>query len=348
MLIIHFVPKYTKAIPSSLIAIIIMTIIAVVLNRFGIHLQNVQDFAGMEISGGFPRFHLPMVPINLETLRIIFPYAIIGGLVGLAEAVLTLQVIDEMTNTRGRTNKEIMAQGIANLVNGFFGGMGGDAMIGQSIINVKSGGRSRISGLVAASALMFFIMFGSAFINVIPLAGLVGVMFMVVVGTFKWESLRYKNKVPTQDILVIVIVSLITIFADLATAVIVGVIVSALIFAWEKGKVIYANVEETDSGEKMYKINGTIFFGSVLNFKDIFDFENDPDTVVLDLKYAKVSDYSAVEAISSITKRYAEQGKTFKIVRLSDDCKKLFRNADVLASVHIDDADTNLIEFPYV
>ena len=221
-------------------------------------------------------------------------------------------------------------------------------MIGQSIINIKSGGRSRISGLVAASALMFFIMFGSAFINVIPLAGLVGVMFMVVVGTFKWESLRYKNKVPTQDILVIVIVSLITIFADLATAVIVGVIVSALIFAWEKGKVIYANVEETDSGEKMYKINGTIFFGSVLNFKDIFDFENDPDTVVLDLKYAKVSDYSAVEAISSITKRYAEQGKTFKIVRLSDDCKKLFRNADVLASVHIDDADTNLIEFPYV
>ncbi|GEK88680.1 sulfate permease, SulP family [Alkalibacterium putridalgicola] len=348
MLIIHFVPKLTKAIPSSLIAIIIMTVIAVAMSRNGIHLQNVQDFAGMEISGGFPRFHLPMVPINLETLRIIFPYAVIGGLVGLAEAVLTLQVIDEMTNTRGRTNKEIVAQGIANLVNGFFGGMGGDAMIGQSIINIKSGGRSRISGLVAASALMFFIMFGSAFINAIPLAGLVGVMFMVVIGTFKWESLRYKNKVPAQDILVIVVVSLITIFADLATAVIVGVVVSALIFAWEKGKVIYANVEETEAGEKMYKINGTIFFGSVLNFKDIFDFDNDPDDVVLDLKYAKVSDYSAVEAISSITKRYAEQGKTFRIVRLSDDCKKLFRNADVLASVHIDDVDTDLIEFPYV
>lgn len=325
-----------------------MTIIAVVMSRNGIHLQNVQDFAGMEISGGLPRFHIPMVPINLETLSIIFPYAIVGGLVGLAEAVLTLQVIDEMTNTRGRTNKEIVAQGLGNIFNGFFGGMGGDAMIGQSIINIKSGGRSRISGLVAASALMFFIMFGSVFINAIPLAGLVGVMFMVVIGTFKWESLRYKNKVPAQDILVIVIVSLITIFADLATAVIVGVIVSALIFAWEKGKMIYANIEETESGEKTYKINGTIFFGSVLNFKEIFDFDNDPDEVVLDLKYAKVSDYSAVEAISSITKRYAEQGKTFTIVRLSDECKKLFHNADVLASVNIDDIDTDLIEFPYV
>ncbi|MFO8069424.1 MAG: SulP family inorganic anion transporter [Alkalibacterium sp.] len=348
MLIIHFVPKYTKAIPSSLIAIIVMTIIAVFMTRSGIHLQNVQDFAGMEISGGLPGFHLPMVPINFETLSIIFPYAIIGGLVGLAEAVLTLQVIDEMTNTRGRTNKEIVAQGLGNIANGFFGGMGGDAMIGQSIINIKSGGRSRISGLVAAASLMFFIMFGSAFINAVPLAGLVGVMFMVVIGTFKWESLRYKNKVPAQDILVIVIVSLITIFSDLATAVIVGVIVSALIFAWEKGKVIYANVEETIPGEKTYKINGTIFFGSVLNFKDIFDFDNDPEEVILDLKYAKVSDYSAVEAISSITKRYAEQGKQFKIVRLSDDCKKLFRNADILASVNIDDLDTELIEFPYV
>lgn len=348
MLIIHFVPKYTKAIPSSLIAIIIMTIIAVGLSRSGIHLQNVQDFAGMEIRGGLPGFHIPMVPINFETLSIIFPYAVIGGLVGLTEAVLTLQVIDEMTNTRGRTNKEIVAQGMANLVNGFFGGMGGDAMIGQSIINIKSGGRSRISGLVAATSLMFFIMFGSVFINAIPLAGLVGVMFMVVVGTFKWESLRYKNKVPVQDILVIVIVSLITIFSDLATAVIVGVIVSALVFAWEKGKVIYANVEDDIPGEKTYKINGTIFFGSVLNFKDIFDYNNDPDEVILDLKYAKVSDYSAVEAISSITKRYAEQDKTFKIVRLSDDCKQLFRNADVLASVNIDDIGTELIDFPYV
>ncbi|OJF97126.1 SulP family inorganic anion transporter [Alkalibacterium sp. 20] len=348
MLIIHIVPKYTKDIPSSLIAIIIMTIFAVVMSRNGIHLQNVQDFAGMEISGVLLRFHLPMVPINLETLSIIFPYAIIGGLVGLAEAVLTLQVIDEMTNTRGRTNKEIVAQGLGNIANGFFGGMGGDAMIGQSIINIKSGGRTRISALVAAASLMFFIMFGSAFINAVPLAGLVGVMFMVVIGTFKWESLRYKNKVPAQDILVIVIVSIITIFSDLATAVIVGVIVSALIFAWEKGKVIYANVEETSTGEKTYKINGTTFFGSVLNFKDIFDFDNDPEEVILDLKYAKVSDYSAVEAISSITKRYAEQGKKFKNVRLSDDCKKFFHNADILASVNIDDLETDLIQFPYV
>lgn len=348
MLMIHFIPKFTKAIPSSLIAIVVMTIIAVVLGANGIHLQNVQDFAGMEIVGGLPGFHIPQVPLNLETLSIITPYAVIGGLVGLTEAVLTLQVIDEMTNTRGRTNKEIIAQGLANTVNGLFGGMGGDAMIGQSIINIKSGGRHRLSGIVAASALMLFIMFGSGFINAIPLAGLVGVMFMVVVGTFKWESLRYKGKVPAQDILVVIVVSAITIFADLATAVISGVIVSALIFAWEKGKVIYANVEETDVGEKTYKINGTLFFGSVLNFKELFDVSNDPDKVILDLKYAKVSDYSAVEAISSVTKRYEDAGKTFKIVRLSEECKRMFHNADAFTSVIIDEEETEIIEYPYV
>ncbi|WP_208559199.1 SulP family inorganic anion transporter [Marinilactibacillus kalidii] len=348
MAIIHFVPKFTKAIPSSLIAIIVMTVIAVVLGNNGIHLRNVQDFAGMEIAGGLPGFHIPQVPLNFETLSIIFPYAVIGGLVGLTEAVLTLQVLDEMTNTRGRTNKEIIAQGLANTVNGFFGGMGGDAMIGQSIINVKSGGRHRLSGLVAASALMFFIMFGSSFINAIPLAGLVGVMFMVVVGTFKWESLRYRGKVPAQDILVVIIVSVITIFADLATAVISGVVVSALIFAWEKGKVIYANVEETNGEEKTYKINGTLFFGSVLNFKELFDVHNDPNEVILDLKYAKVTDYSAVEAISSITKRYEEAGKTFKIVRLSDECKRMFHNANAFTSVIIDEGEDEIIEYPYV
>ncbi|WP_080145617.1 SulP family inorganic anion transporter [Marinilactibacillus piezotolerans] len=348
MAIIHIVPKFTKAVPSSLIAIIVMTIIAVVLGNSGIHLRNVQDFAGMEIAGGLPGFHIPQVPLNFETLSIIFPYALIGGLVGLTEAVLTLQVLDEMTNTRGRTNKEIIAQGLANTVNGFLGGMGGDAMIGQSIINIKSGGRHRMSGLVAASALMIFIMFGSAFINAIPLAGLVGVMFMVVVSTFKWESLRYKGKVPAQDILVIIVVSLITIFADLASAVIAGVVVSALIFAWEKGKVIYANEEESATGEKTYKINGTVFFGSVLNFKELFNVEEDPDTVVLDLKYAKVTDYSAVEAISSITKRYEDAGKTFRIVRLSEDCKRLFHNANAFTSVVIDEGEDEVIEYPYV
>lgn len=348
MLMIHFIPKFTKAIPSSLVAIVVMTIIAVILGSYGIHLQNVQDFADMEIVGGLPEFHIPQVPLNIQTLSIITPYAVIGGLVGLTEAVLTLQVLDEMTNTRGRTNKEIIAQGLANTVNGFFGGMGGDAMIGQSIINIKSGGRHRLSGIVAASALMFFIMFGSGFINAIPLAGLVGVMFMVVVGTFKWESLRYKGKVPAQDILVVIVVSAITIFADLATAVIAGVIVSALIFAWEKGKVIYANVEETNAGEKTYKINGTLFFGSVLNFKELFDVDNDPDKVILDLKYAKVSDYSAVESISSITKRYEDAGKTFKIVRLSEDCKRMFHNANAFTSVVIDEAEAEIIEYPYV
>lgn len=254
-----------------------------------------------------------------------------------------------MTDTRGKTNKECIAQGLANTVNGFFGGMGGDAMIGQSIINVKSGGRTRLSGIVAAVSLMLFIMFRSGFINAIPLAGLVGVMFMVVVGTFKWQSLKYGNKIPKQDMLVIIVVTGATVMTDLVTAVIIGVILSVLMFAWEKGKVIYVNVElDEETGVKIYKINGSIFFGSVLNFKDLFDINNDPDRIIIDFKYAKVTDYSAIEAINSIAEKYAAQGKEVTLIRLSEDGRRLFKNAATITSVKIDETFNTPSLHPYV
>lgn len=336
MAIIYFLPRFTKAIPSSLAAIIILSIIAVLLDRNGYHLQTVKDFAGMTIKGGLPSFHIPQVPLNIETFRIITPYAVIAALVGLTEAVLTLRVIDEMTNTKGKTNQECVAQGLANVVNGFFGGMGGDAMIGQSIINVKSGGRSRVSGFVAAFSLLFFIMFGSAVINVIPLAALVGVMFMVVVGTFEWESLRYFNKIPVEDIIVIIAVSVVTIFADLASAVILGVVLSTMAFAWKKGKEISADTDVQADGSKIYKIKGSIFFGSVLDFKDFFDTVTDPEIVYIDFKQAKVMDYSGIEAVDSIVEKYDLAGKTVKIVNLSGSSRKMFEDAKDITKLKID------------
>lgn len=350
MAIIHFFPKLTRAIPASLVAILTMTAFSVFLSRSGIHsLQTVQDFAGMELKGGFPAFHIPQVTLSLQAVQIILPYAVIGALVGLTEAVLTLRVIDEMTDTRGRTNREFFAQGFANVVNGFFGGMGGDAMIGQSIINIKSGGRTRLSGLVAASSLMLFLMFGSAFVNAIPLAGLVGVMFMVVIGTFKWESLRYGGKIPKNDLIVVIAVTAVTVYKDLATAVILGVVLAALMFAWEKGKVLYANIETDPDGSKRYKLVGTLFFGSVLNFKDLFDINNDPQNVILDLHFAKVMDHSAIEAIDQLAGRYAAAGKTFSLVRVSHDCLLLFNNAEKITNIQIDqlDEDQNPLPFAY-
>ncbi|WP_017473027.1 SulP family inorganic anion transporter [Amphibacillus jilinensis] len=348
MLIIYIVPKLTKAVPASLVAIITLTIISIILSRTGYHLQTVQDFAGMELSGGLPHFYLPQVPLNFETVRIIAPYALVGALVGLTEAVLTLQVIDEMTDTRGRTNKECVAQGLANTVNGFFGGMGGDAMIGQSIINVKSGGRTRISAIVAPVTLLIFLMFGSSFVNIIPLAGLVGVMFMVVVGTFEWESLKYGGKIPLQDMVVVIAVTVITVVVNLASAVIIGVILSALMFAWEKGKVIYVNIENEPDGTRIYKVNGSIFFGSVLNFKDLFNVNDDPNQIVIDFKYAKVMDHSAIDAINSIASRYEQAGKSVTLIRLSDDCQRLFRNAKTITSVKIDHSQSIQSKHRYV
>ncbi len=336
MLIIHFFPKLTKAIPSSLAAIGLITTVSILMAKFGIYeLVTVQDFAGIELKGGLPKFHIPQVSFSWEVLEVIFPYALTAALVGLTEATLTLRVIDEMTETKGNTNKEYFAQGAANVANGFLGGMGGDAMIGQSIVNIKSGGRTRLSGLVAASALMIFIMFASPLVNAIPLASLVGLMFMVVISTFKWESLKYGNTIPNQDFLVIIVVTAVTVFKDLASAVIIGVILSTIMFAWEKGKKLSVNTQTNDDGEKIYKINGVIFFGSVLSFKEIFDVNADPETVILDLKYAKVMDYSALESINAVAKKYKDAGKTFFITRAGDCCLKLMENAEQITSIVI-------------
>ncbi len=335
MFIIHFLPKLTKAVPSSLVAIIAITLISIPLTKAGFDVFNVRDFAKGGISGAFPSFHLPRVPFNLSTLEIILPYSITAALVGLIESLLTLTLIDDITDTRGRGNKECIGQGVANFINGLFGGMGGCAMIGQSMINVSSGGRQRLSSLVASVSLLIFVVFGASYIEVIPLAALVGVMFMVVIGTFEWESLKLGNRVPLKDVLVIVVVTVVTVAHDLALAVVVGIIMSALIFAWEKGKRISAEVKLEDENKKVYKLEGSLFFASVTNFKDIFDVKNDPENVTIDFKRSKVYDHSAIEAINAITEKYSQAGKKLHLKHLSGDCFELLKNADKIIEVNI-------------
>lgn len=334
MAIIHFLPKLTKDVPSSLTAILVIWGIVIF---GGIETKTVGDIAS--IAGGFPEFHLPMVPLNWETLSIIFPFSLIMALVGLIESLLTLSVIDEMTESRGRGNKECVAQGVANITTGFFGGMGGCAMIGQSIINVSSGGRFRLSGIVAAISLLLFILFGSSLIEQVPMAALVGLMFMVAIGTFEWASLRIFRKVPIIDVLVMVIVALVTvIFHNLAVAVLIGVVVSALAFAWESAKRIRARKYVDEKGYKHYEIYGPLFFGSTTAFGEKFDIQNDPEHVVIDFKESRIMDHSAIEAVSKITERYAKVGKTAHLRHLSDDCRRLLDKADAIIEVnHFED-----------
>lgn len=337
MAIIHWFPKVTKAVPSALVGIGFITLVSVLLSHYGIYsLRTVADFAGINIVGALPELYIPSFDITLENLKIIFPYAIIGALVGLTEATLTLRVLDEMTNTRGKMNKEYSAQGIANFVNGFFGGMGGDAMVGQSIINARSGGRTRLSGLTAGIALLLFLLFAAPLVNAIPLASLVGLMFMVVISTFQWETFKYKGKIPAQDILIIVVVSLATVFSDLATAVILGVLLSTLIFAWEKGKNLSVRTQTNKKDEKIYKINGILFFGSTMNFREMFHPETDPDHIVIDLKYAKVVDSSAIEAINAIAEKYEHLGKKCTITRAGENCRRLLKNAEGITKIKTD------------
>lgn len=330
MAIIHFLPKLTKVVPASLTAILVVSGIIIFL---GIPTKTVGDIAS--IAGGLPEFHLPQVPINFDTLMIIFPYSLIMALVGLIESLLTLSVVDEITETRGRGNKESVAQGIANFVCGIFGGMGGCAMIGQSIINVSSGGRNRISGIVAALALITFVLVGSSLIEQIPMAALVGLMFMVAIGTFEWASLKIFKKVPTTDVLVMIIVAGVTVvFHNLAVAVIVGVIISALAFAWESAKRIRARKWVDDNGTKHYEIFGPLFFGSVSAFNEKFDVLNDPTEVIIDFKESRVVDHSAIEALNKLTERYAKVGKKLHLKHLSEDCLVLLNNASEIIDVN--------------
>ena len=329
MFIIHFLPKLTTAIPSSLAAILVVSLAVIGLD---LSTKTVGDVAS--IGGGLPEFHIPMVELNLETLYIILPYSLILAAIGLIESLLTLSLIDELTETRGRGNKECIAQGAANITTGFFGGMGGCAMIGQSMINVNSGGRGRLSGITGAVCLLLYILVASDLIEQIPVAALIGVMFMVVIGTFEWSSFRIIRKIPKQDAFVIVLVSGVTVATDLAIAVIVGVIVSALVFAWEHAKHIYVDSED-QNGSRIYKLHGPLFFGSVANFLELFDPKKDPEDVIIDFQHSRVSDHSGIEALDTLAERYIKAGKKLHLRHLSAECKILLKNAGDLVEVNV-------------
>ncbi len=330
MAIIHFLPKLTKAIPSSLAAIIAVTLAVI---GMGMESRTVGDIAS--IAGGFPEFHIPMVPFTWDTLVIIFPYAVILAAIGLIESLLTLSLIDELTETRGRGNKECVGQGVANAVTGLFGGMGGCAMIGQSMINVNSGGRGRLSGISAALFLLMFILFASGLIEMIPLAALTGVMFMVVIGTFEWSSLRIMGKIPRADAFVLILVSAVTVATDLAIAVVVGIIVSALVFAWEHAKQLNVKIYIGKLGSKVYELHGPLFFASVNNFQELFDPKDDPDDVVVEFQHSRVMDHSAIEAIDTLAERYLHAGKRLHLRHVSEECRQLLTKAGDLVEVNV-------------
>ena len=331
MLIIWGLPKLTKAIPASLIAILVVFGLVYL---FKIDTKTVGDIAS--IKGGFPPFHIPQLPFSLGTLQIIFPYAAIIAGVGLIESLLTLNIIDEITETRGQSNREAVAQGAANILSGLFSGMGGCAMLGQSLINVSAGARARLSGIVASISLLIFIMFGSGLIEKVPMAALTGLMIMVAIGTFEWASLRIINKMPRHDIFVGMLVALITVLLhNLALAVLIGVIISALVFAWESAKRIRARKYVDENGVKHYEIFGPLFFGSTTAFTEKFEVLDDPSEVIIDFKESKVVDMSAIEALNVLTHRYAKQNKKIHLRHLSDDCRKLLKNAEAVIDVNI-------------
>jgi len=338
MAVIHFLPRLTTAVPASLVAIIGVTVLALGLELDARTVQGVlADMSGnpeASIAGGLPVFHLPQVPWNLETLQIILPYSLVLAGVGLIESLLTLQLIDELTESRGRGNRECVGQGSGNVVNGLFGGMGGCAMIGQSLININSGGRGRLSGIAAALFLLTFVLFGSTLIEKIPIAALVGVMFIVVIGTFEWASFRLLGKVPRADAFVGILVAVITVLADLAVAVLVGVIVSALVFAWQHARQIRAETFIDGRGAKVYRLQGPLFFGSARNFSELFTPREDPDEVIVDFADARVYDHSGIEAIDNLAERYQRAGKSVRLRHLSPECRKLLDKAGDLVEIN--------------
>jgi len=347
-------PKLTKKVPEALVAILVVSAI-VILGKLNVETVGsfIADGGGDGLKGGLPQFQFDIfnkVPFNIETIKFIGPYALILAAIGLIESLMTLNLIDELTETRGNSNKECMAQGGANIITGLFGGMGGCAMIGQSIINIKGGGRGLLSGIVAALALLGFILFASGLIEQVPIAALVGVMFMVVIGTFAWSSFRIMNKIPKTDLFVLILVSLLTVLFDLAIAVISGVIVSALVFSWENAKRIRARKRMKTDGTKVYEIWGPLFFGSIAAFNDKFDVKNDPEKIEIDFVESRVSDHSAIEAVFNLVNKYEAEGKQVKLKHLSEDCKVLLYKSspkfrDVIVEA-IDDPRYHLAENP--
>ena len=329
-------PKLTKQVPAALAAIVVVTLMVI----FGrLETPSVASFVaeggGDGIAAGLPTFDFPIIPFSLDTLWFIAPYACILAAIGLIESLMTLNLVDELTETRGNANRECIAQGAGNILNGFFGGMGGCAMIGQSIINIKSGGRGRLSGIVASLALLGFILFGSGLIEQVPNAALVGVMFMVVIGTFAWNTFRILNKVPLADVLVMATVTGMTVLFDLAIAVLTGVIMSALVFAWENAKRIRARKNTDEHGIKHYEIFGPLFFASTTLFASKFDVAGDPDEVIVDFAESRIADQSAIEAINKLADRYHQAGKTLHLRHLSSDCIRLIRRAEQICEVNV-------------
>ena len=332
--IVIFLAQLTTLVPAPLAGIVIIALIVI---AFGLDVPRVGDLASIE--GGLPTFHIPIVPLTWETFEIILPYALILAAIGLIESLLTLNLVGEITGERGGASKECIAQGGANLVTGFFGGMGGCAMIGQSMINVKSGGRTRLSGISAALFLLLFIVVASPLIEQIPLAALVGVMFMVVIGTFAWNSFKIMRRVPLSDSVVIVLVTVVTVMYDLATAVVVGVIVSALTYAWNNATRIHAKRYDTPESARVYQIQGPLFFGSVEGFTELFEPKNDPSVVIVDFADSRVVDQSALTAIEAIAEKYEAAGKKLQLRHLSKDCHRLLTKAGQLIVDSDDDPD---------
>ena len=329
--IIILFPKITKAVPPSLVAIIVVFLIVL---GFQIDTRTVSDIAS--VSGGFPPFHIPEIPVSFSSLQVILPYALIMAGVGLTEGLLTLNLVDEITATRGNGNRECIAQGSANILNGFFFGMGGCPMIAQTLVNLSAGARARLSGIIASLTILLIILFGTPVIGRVPMAALTGVMIMVAIGTFEWVSFRIINKMPKQDVFIGILVAAITIyFHNLALAVLAGVIISALVFAWESAKRIRARKYVDENGVKHYEIFGPLFFGSVTAFNEKFDILSDPEDVIIDFKESRVADMSGIDALSKLTERYAKAGKKLQLRHLSDDCKLLLKNAESVIEVNI-------------
>ncbi len=330
MTLIYLFPRITKMIPATLGAILVVSLLVAV---FGLETKTVGDLGS--IKGGLPSFHLPEVPWTWETFTIVFPYSLILAAIGLIESLLTLNLIDEMTDTRGRPNRECMAQGAANIISGFFGAMGGCAMIGQSMINIGTGALRRLSGISAALFLLSFILFGSEWIEQIPLAALIGVMFVVSEKTFEWGSLRVLHKVPRPDAFIIVTVTVVTIFTDLAIAVIAGVIIAALVFAWEHAKHINVQTYLDDQGWKVYELEGSLFFASISSFQNLFSPKDDPKDVVIEFRRARVMDHSALQAIDTLAERYQQAGKKLHLRHLSPDCLDVLDKAKGMIEVNV-------------
>ncbi len=330
MLIIYLLPRLTRAVPSSLVAIVVVAVGSV---ATGLRTKTVGDMAS--IRGGLPKFHVAAVPYDLHTLRIVLPYAVILAGVGLIETLLTLNLVDEITASRGRPNRECLAQGAGNMLCGFFGAMGGCAMIGQTMINVGAGARRRLSGVTAGVCLLSFVLFGSSLIERIPIAALVGVMFVVSEKTFEWGTFKVFGKVPRHDALVIVLVTLVTVFTDLATAVVLGIMIAALVFAWEHAKQIAVRERTDEQGRKVYELSGTVFFASAARFAGLFSPATDPEDVIIEFRHARVMDHSALEAIDGLSERYRAAGKRLHLRHLSPDCRELLQQAEAIVEVNV-------------